>query len=92
MGVDYPDMHPYETIDAAMKQSETAFQVVNPLKNRSQAAVRPWLQGFTASYLKHYISYNAKEIQDQIRAVNDNGVYSWIIWNPSCKYPWEAFK
>lgn len=52
----------------------------------------PWNQGFTASYLKKYRNYGAQEIRDQIKAVNDNGVDSWIIWNPSCKYAWDAFK
>lgn len=92
MGKDYPDLYPYETIDAAMKYSETELLTVNPKGDRKQAAVRPWLQGFTASYLKKYRNYGAKEVKDQIKAVNDNGVYSWIIWNPSCKYPWDAFK
>ena len=92
MGIDYPDLHPYETIDGAMKKSEDALKVVNPKGTRQQAAVRPWLQGFTASYLSKYKSYGPDEIRDQIRAVNDNDVYSWIIWNPSCKYQWEAFK
>ena len=91
MGNDYPDLYPYETIDAAMKYSETALKTVNPNGKRVQASVRPWLQGFTASYLKKYRQYEAEEVREQIKAVNDNGIDSWIIWNPSCKYPWEAF-
>ena len=91
MGQDYPDLYPYETIDAAMKYSRTELEVVNPRGDRRQAGVRPWLQGFTASYLKNYRKYGAQEIKDQIKALNDNGVYDWIIWNPSCKYAWEAF-
>lgn len=92
MGKDYPDLYPYETIDAAMKYSDTELATVNPRGDRQQASVRPWLQGFTASYLKKYRTYGAQEIKDQIKAVNDNGVDSWIIWNPSCKYAWEAFE
>ncbi len=92
MGKDYPDLYPYETIDAAMKYSQTELTTVNPRGDRPQAGVRPWLQGFTASYLKKYRNYGAQEIRDQIKAVNGNGVDSWIIWNPSCKYAWEAFK
>ena len=87
----HPDLYPYETIDAAMKYSETALKTVNPNGKRVQASVRPWLQGFTASYLKKYRQYEAEEVREQIKAVNDNGIDSWIIWNPSCKYPWEAF-
>ena len=92
MGKDYPDLYPYETIDAAMKYSDTELATVNPRGDRQQASVRPWLQGFTASYLKKYRTYGVQEIKDQIKAVNDNGVDSWIIWNPSCKYAWEAFE
>ena len=91
MGNDYPDLYPYDTIDAAMKYSDTELATVNPRGDRQQASVRPWLQGFTASYLKKYRTYGVQEIKDQIKAVNDNGVDSWIIWNPSCKYAWEAF-
>ncbi len=91
MGNDYPDLFPYETIDAAMKYSKRELETVNPLGNRPQAGVRPWLQGFTASYLKKYRQYGAEEVKEQIRALNDNGIYDWIIWNPSCKYAWEAF-
>ena len=91
MGKDYPDLYPYDTIDAAMKYSAAALETVNPRGDRVQAGVRPWLQGFTASYLKKYRKYGADEIKEQIRALEDNGIYDWIIWNPSCKYAWEAF-
>ncbi len=91
MGNDFPDLYPYETIDMAMKYSDASLRSVNPLGTRTQASARPWLQGFTASYLTKYRDYGADEVREQIKAVNDNGVTSWIIWNPSCKYPWEAF-
>ncbi len=91
MGKDYPDLYPYDTINAAMKYSDTELKVVNPNGTRQQAKVRPWLQGFTASYLKKYRNYGVEEVKEQIKAVNDNGVDSWIVWNPSCKYPWDAF-
>lgn len=91
MGKDYPDLYPYDTIDAAMKYSATELATVNPNGKRIQAGVRPWLQGFTASYLKKYRTYDADEIKEQIKALNDNGIEDWIIWNPSCKYAWEAF-
>ncbi len=91
MGLDHPDLYPYECIDGAMKASAKELKTVNPRGDRTQASVRPWLQGFTASYLTHYRKYGAEELKAQIKAVEDNGVDSWIIWNPACKYPWEAF-
>ncbi len=92
MGLDYPDLYPYEAIDGAMKYSEAELKTVNPRGDRTQAGVRPWLQGFTASYLKNYRTYGVEEVKAQIKAVNDNGSDSWIIWNPSCKYQWDAFR
>ena len=92
MGLDYPDLYPYETVFKAMDYSDAELKVVNPLGNRPQATCRPWLQGFTATYLKQHREYGVEELHDQIRAVNEHGIDSWIIWNPSCKYKWEAFK
>ncbi len=91
-GQDVPDLHPYETIDGAMKVSIRSFAIANPAGNRKQAKVRPWLQGFSATYLPKYRKYGAEELKLQIQAVYDNGGDSWLIWNPSCKYAWDAFK
>ena len=92
MGNGVPDLHPFETIDTAMKFSNEELSGVSGNKLASQAAVRPWLQGFTASYLPKYRKYGANEIKEQIKAVSENGVSSWLVWNPSCKYAWEAFR
>lgn len=60
--------------------------------NAQQAIVRPWLQDFTAKYLKHYIPYRAKEVRDEIQGVYDAGYDEWILWSASCKYTWDAMK
>ena len=51
-----------------------------------QAVVRPWLQDFTATYLKHHIKYGNDEIREQIQAVYDAGYEEWILWNASNNY------
>ena len=56
-----------------------------------QAIVRPWLQGFTASWLKSFKRYGAAEIRQQIQAVYDAGYDEWIIWNASNEYDWSAY-
>ena len=48
--------------------------------------VRPWLQDFTASYLRHYQKYEDEEIREQIEAVYDAGYEEWILWNASNQY------
>ena len=51
-----------------------------------QAQVRPWLQDFTATWVKGHINYEAEEIRAQIQAVYDAGYEEWILWNASNRY------
>lgn len=51
-----------------------------------RADVRPWLQDFTASWVKGHISYGPEEIRAQIQAVYDAGYDEWILWNASNRY------
>lgn len=50
------------------------------------AAVRPWLQDFTASWVAGHISYGPEQIRAQIQAVYDAGYEEWILWNASNRY------
>lgn len=83
-GLDYPDMHPYETIAGALKASKKA------LEKNDQVIVRPWLQDFTASYLSHYIDYGPEQLRQQIQAVYDTGYEEWILWDAKCTYTWAG--
>ncbi|EGB18515.1 hypothetical protein HMPREF9475_02269 [[Clostridium] symbiosum WAL-14673] len=83
-GLDHPDLHPYETILGALQKSEEELSAY-PEEER-QAVVRPWLQDFTATYLKHHIKYGNDEIREQIQAVYDAGYEEWILWNASNNY------
>ena len=51
-----------------------------------QATVRPWLQDFTATWVKGHISYGPEEIRAQIHAVYDAGYEEWILWNAANRY------
>lgn len=88
-GLDHPDIHPYETILAALTASRQELETAAS-DGSSLAKVRPWLQDFTASWLKHYISYGSEEIRAQIQAVYDAGYKEWILWDASCKYSWDG--
>lgn len=83
-GLDHPDLHPYETILGALQKSEEELSAY-PEEER-QAVVRPWLQDFTATYLKHHMKYGNDEIREQIQAVYDAGYEEWILWNASNNY------
>lgn len=51
-----------------------------------QAQVRPWLQDFTATWVKGHINYGSEEIRAQIQAVYDAGYGEWILWNAANRY------
>lgn len=88
-GIEHPDTQPYDTILAALQKSKQDLYLTRGEGDR-QAIVRPWLQDFTASYLKHYIKYGPKEIRAQIQAVYDAGYDEWILWSASNKYSWDG--
>ena len=89
-GLDVPDTHPYEAILGACNSSVKELKL-NYAEGKHQAVVRPWLQGFTASYLETYIHYGPEQIRQEIQAVYDAGYDEWIIWNAANNYDWSAF-
>ncbi|OON86052.1 sugar fermentation stimulation protein [Oribacterium sp. C9] len=89
-GLDVPDTHHYEAILGACNASKKDLSLEYQ-EGIHQAKVRPWLQGFTASYLPSYIHYGAEEVRQEIQAVYDAGYDEWLIWNAANDYPWDAF-
>ncbi|MFR5601548.1 MAG: putative glycoside hydrolase [Lachnospiraceae bacterium] len=90
-GIEHPDMQPYETMLAALQGSVSSLEPYQE-EGVHQAAVRPWLQDFTASYLKNYIKYGPEEVRAQIQAVYDAGYDEWILWNAANNYSWGGLK
>ncbi len=86
-GQKYPNSAPYEMITGALNASETALVA---LSEDEKPIVRPWLQDFTASWIKPYHAYGADEVRAQIQAVYDAGYSEWILWNASNRYTKEA--
>ncbi|WZX99389.1 putative glycoside hydrolase [Bacillus sp. FSL W7-1360] len=83
-GLDKPDLYPYELTDAYAKV-ETAL--LNQLKENKPTS-RPWIQDFTASYLGegNYIPYGVKEVEAQIKALYDNDIEEFLLWNAGNNY------
>lgn len=88
-GIDHPDMHPYETISAALADSRKELYFAG-LDGSHVAKVRPWLQDFTASWLANHISYGGEQVREQIQATYDAGYDEWLLWDASCKYEWDG--
>jgi len=82
-GLEVPDAKPYETIYAAMVKSK---EELSGIAADDQAVVRPWLQAFTADWVKGHITYGGAQIRAQIQAVYDAGYEEWILWNASNRY------
>ena len=80
-GLDIPDANPYKTIYHSTKDS------INRNNNiSSPAIIRPWIQAFTATWIKGHIHYGSKEVKEQIKAMKDLGVDEYILWNATNRY------
>ncbi|MGL4910455.1 MAG: putative glycoside hydrolase [Cetobacterium sp.] len=80
-GIAVPDAQPYKTIYHSVKDSVNRNENID-----SPAVIRPWIQAFTAKWVKGYIPYNEREIREQIKAMNDLNVTEYLLWSPSNNY------
>ncbi len=79
-----PDRNPYSTIAGAIKDTHKKLENSGDLK----PVIRPWIQDFTASWLGkgNYLKYGKTEVEAQIKALKDNGITEYLIWNAGNKY------
>ena len=86
-GLRIPDKHPYELMKRAVRDGVNRNQ---PLA--TPAEIRPWIQDFTATWLPEYLRYGVPEVRAQIKAIEENGIDSWLVWNASNRYSYGAFR
>lgn len=86
-GYPVPDAEPYGTVFSALTKSAEELSAV---EEQERAVVRPWLQAFTATWVKGHIRYGGDQIREQIQAVYDAGYEEWILWNASNRYTSEG--
>ncbi|MCJ8343571.1 MAG: putative glycoside hydrolase, partial [Cetobacterium sp.] len=80
-GIKVPDANPYKTIYYSTRDS------INRNENIDHPGiVRPWIQAFTATWVKGHINYGPKQIQEQVKAMKDLGVNEYLLWSPSNNY------
>lgn len=80
-GVPIPDANPYKTVyECTLDSVERNENIKTP------AVVRPWIQDFTATWVKGYINYGPKELEAQIKALEDAGVNEYLLWNAGNNY------
>jgi hypothetical protein len=78
-----PNHEPYKVVRRAI---EDGIRRAEPLGKT--AKIRPWLQAFTLG-APRYTPFHVKE---QIRAVEDLGIKSWVLWNARSAYDADAFR
>ncbi|NLX87631.1 MAG: putative glycoside hydrolase [Clostridiales bacterium] len=84
-GVSYPDFEPYKIVYTSISTAVKRMEAVD--HKGGKAILRPWLQDFTASYLKDgYQVYGRKQVREQIQATYDSGVEEWLLWNAGNYY------
>src|SRR3989449_3011174 len=84
-GYAWPNGQPYRVVRAALTD---ALQRSRP--HPAAAEIRPFLQAFTLG--RRLPRYTPSEIREQIRAVEDLGITSWVLWNPRSVYQRESLR
>lgn len=85
--LEFPDAKPYEVMKAGMLLGlEKSSMAKNP------GTITPWIQAFTASWVKGYIKYTPDVIAKQIQGSQSVGVDSYLLWNASGYYDPLIFK
>jgi hypothetical protein len=91
-GIAKPDLDPYNIV---YKSLNDALLKTNGIPEGEHVAIiRPYLQDFTATWLKkgNYLNYGTDQVKDQIQATVDLGIEEFILWDPNNKYAFDALK
>jgi hypothetical protein len=79
----HPNSEPYQVIRRAMQD---ALRRSAPLG--ATAEIRPYLQAFTLGAPR----YTPAMVREQIRAAEELGLDSWVLWNPRSAYDPAIFR
>lgn len=79
-----PDLEPYNLVN---NYAQIELEILDELGDDAPTT-RPWLQDFTASYLGagYYMNYGADEVTAQVKALADNGIHEFLLWNAGNNY------
>jgi hypothetical protein len=76
-----PAEKPYEVIKLSMSKPMERLQAIG----QDPQKLRPWLQDFNLG-----ATYTPEMIRAQMKALNDIGLDSWMLWDPANTYTREA--
>lgn len=80
-GIKLPNKSPYQVIYDSTKMGLDRIIATHGTSTAYQQ-MRPWLQDFSI----FGVDYNAPEVRAQIKALDDLGVKSYLLWNASNRY------
>lgn len=83
-----PDLQPKAIVTKAMEDAASKNKVVVK-EGGSPATIRPWLQDFTATWVKPHQTYGNKQVKQQIEGALGEEVDEFLLWNPNCKYSYR---
>ncbi|HEV8511461.1 MAG TPA: putative glycoside hydrolase [Gemmatimonadales bacterium] len=84
-GLAWPNSEPYRVVRNALIE---AIERTRPFANA--ATIRPYLQAFTLGRRKP--RYTPHEIREQIRAAEELGITTWVLWNPRSVYQRDSLR
>jgi hypothetical protein len=84
-GIAWPNGEPYRIVRDALSE---AIERSRPLAKA--ATIRPYLQAFTLGRRKP--RYTPHEIREQIRAAEELGIDTWVLWNPRSVYQRDSLR
>lgn len=82
-GISKPDAEPYKLINEYAKVENEVLGKLDPAPTS-----RPWLQDFEAPWLYSGPTkqYGKAEVEAQIKALNENGIDEFLLWNAGNNY------
>jgi hypothetical protein len=84
-GLAWPNAEPYRVVRNALREAiERSRPFAKP------ATIRPYLQAFTLGRRKP--RYTPHEIREQIRAAEELGIMTWVLWNPRSVYQRDSLR
>lgn len=78
-----PAEHPYEVVKYALEQGQKKIVAASS----TILKIRPWLQDFSLA-----TEYTPAMLRAQIKATEDAGLHSWMLWSPSNVYSSSALE
>jgi hypothetical protein len=84
-GLARPNAEPYRVVHMALREA-----LGRSYPRSSEVEIRPYLQAFTLG--RRLPRYTPFEIREQIRAAEELGITSWVLWNPRSVYQRDSLR